>query len=289
MKILVIGNGFIGSSIIHRLESEGHELLVFSRTYKRGISGQQIIGDIFAPEKLNQILSWQPQVIIHTAWITTHPIYTEDSSNVQYAKFTADLAELVSRKNLEHLIILGSCAEYGQQSTPSSAGITELKPNNLYAEQKVFALHSVRESLAGTNIRLTWARIFQPYGKAQDKNRLLPYLIDSITNGKQVKLKDTSSILDWITTRDIGSAISWILKNNVPIEVDIGTGIGFTNLELLRQLELLLGNSNQWEKLVSQPNVHNRVVQVGKDSPLFVSGWYPNDSLVSGLQWVLGK
>jgi nucleoside-diphosphate-sugar epimerase len=289
MKILVIGNGFLGSSIIHRLESEGHELLVFSRTYKSGISAQQIIGDIFAPEKLNQILSWQPQIIIHTAWITTHHVYAEDSSNVQYAKFTADLAELVSRRNLEHLIILGSCAEYGQQSTPSTAGVTELNPDSLYAEQKVFALHSVKESLVGTNIRLTWARIFQPYGKNQDKNRLLPYLIDSINSGKQVKLNDTVSILDWITTRDIASAISWILKNDMPVEVDFGTGIGFTNLELLRQIEALLGNSNQWEKLVSQPNVHNRVVQVGKDSPLFVSGWYPNDSLVSGLQWVLGK
>ena len=46
MKILVIGNGFIGSSIIQRLESEGHELLIFSRTFKVGSQSQQISGDI---------------------------------------------------------------------------------------------------------------------------------------------------------------------------------------------------------------------------------------------------
>ena len=289
MKILVIGNGFIGSSIIHRLESEGHEILVFSRTMKIGISSRQVIGDIFAPEKLNQILSWQPQVIIHTAWITTHDVYREDSSNIRYGKFTADLAELVSRGNLDHLIILGSCAEYGLQSIPSTAGVTELMPNNLYAEQKVFALESAKKSLFGTNVRLTWARIFQPYGRNQDKNRLLPYLIDSIKQDKEVKLIDTASIHDWITTRDIASAISWILENDLPIEIDIGTGLGFTNLELLRQIEELLGHSKQWERFISQSNVHNRVVQVGEKSPLFVSGWIPNDNLLSGLKWIIEK
>jgi nucleoside-diphosphate-sugar epimerase len=289
MKILVIGNGFIGSSIIHRLESEGHEILVFSRTKKIGISSRQVIGDIFAPEKLNQILSWQPQVIIHTAWITIHDVYREDSSNIRYGKFTADLAELVSRGNLDHLIILGSCAEYGLQSIPSTAGVTELMPNNLYAEQKVFALESAKKSLFGTNVRLTWARIFQPYGRNQDKNRLLPYLIDSIKQDKEVKLIDTASIHDWITTRDIASAISWILENDLPIEIDIGTGLGFTNLELLRQIEELLGHSKQWKRFISQSNVHNRVVQVGEKSPLFVSGWIPNDNLLSGLKWIIEK
>jgi nucleoside-diphosphate-sugar epimerase len=287
MKILVIGSGFIGSSIIHRLESEGHEILVFSRTNKSGISSQQIIGNIFAPEKLNQILSWQPQVIIHTAWITTHDVYSDDSSNIRYAKFTADLAELVSRGNLEHLIILGSCAEYGLQSAPSTAGVTELRPNNLYAEQKVFALHKAKKSLFETNVRLTWARIFQPYGRNQDKNRLLPYIVDSIKQGKEVKLIDVVSIHDWITTRDIASAISWILKNNLPIEIDVGTGLGYTNLELLRQVEGLLGHSKQWERFISQANVHSRVAQVGENSPLFVSGWIPNDNLHSGLKWVV--
>ena len=36
MKILVIGNGFIASPIIQKLESEGHQLLIYSRTLKNG-------------------------------------------------------------------------------------------------------------------------------------------------------------------------------------------------------------------------------------------------------------
>ena len=287
MKILVVGNGFIGSSIIQRLHSEGHELLIFSKTFKSDIQVQQTIGDIFSFGDFSKALSWAPQVIIHTAWITSHGAYTDDSSNVQYAKFTSDLAMYVSQTELEHLIVLGSCAEYGRQTLASTAGNTELKPINLYAQQKVLAMNSAINFLHESKVRLTWARIFQPYGPHQDEKRLLPYLVNSVKQGKQVDLNDTSSVLDWITTRDIASAISWIINHQTPVEVDVGTGIGYTNVELLRHLEALLGHSNQWTRIAAQPSAGNGVALVGKHSPLFVSGWLPSDNLDTGLKWIL--
>jgi nucleoside-diphosphate-sugar epimerase len=105
--------------------------------------------------------------------------------------------------------------------------------------------------------------------------------------GNQIHLNDTSSILDWITTRDIASAISWIINNDTPIEVDIGTSLGFTNVELLKHLERLLGNSDQWARLAQQTSAGNQVSVVGKDSPLYKSGWIPKDSLDTGLECIL--
>ena len=289
MKILVIGSGFIGSSIIQRLEAEGHELQIFSKTFKNEIHSQQTTGDIFSFDDFSQTLLWSPQVIIHTAWVTALGIYADDSSNYRYAQFTSDLAKYVSQTNLEHLIILGTCAEYGPQSGTSSAGITELNPISLYAKQKVLAMNSAKKSLQGSSVRLTWARVFQPYGPHQDRKRLLPYLIDALKTGKQVNLNDTSSVLDWITTRDIASAISWIVGHDTPVEVDVGTSIGYTNVELLRHLEDLLGHSNQWARIAGQPPIGNGVTLVGRDSPLFVSGWLPSDGLSDGLEWVLNS
>ena len=287
MKILVIGSGFIGSSIIQRLQSEGHELFIFSKTFKVGMQSQQVTGNIFNFDDFSRTLSWNPQVIIHTAWVTTHGVYTDDSSNYQYAQFTSNLAKYVVRTNVEHLIILGSCAEYGPQILPSTAGITKLNPSDLYAKQKVLAFDSVKKSLLGSGVRLTWTRVFQPYGPHQDRKRLLPYLIDTLKTGKQVNLNDTSSVLDWITTRDIASAISWIVSHDTAVEVDIGTSIGYTNVELLRYLEDLLGHSNQWARIAGQPPIGDGVTLVGKDSPLLVSGWLPSDNLNGGLEWVL--
>jgi nucleoside-diphosphate-sugar epimerase len=289
MKILIIGNGFIGSSIIKRLESEGHEILCFSRRHNLKITSQQIIGDIFNFNEFIKTLNWKPQVIIHTAWVTAHNIYTNDTSNYKYAEFTSNLARVLPQKGVEHLVILGTCAEYGYQTSVSTAGITQLQPNSVYSEQKVVAFNSALNSLFGTRVRLTWARIFQPYGPNQDKARLIPYLINSIRSGRQVELRDTNSVLDWVTTRDIASAISWILNHETPTEVDIGTSIGHTNLQLLQNLEALLGNSNQWARIRVQSKTGKSVTQVGKDSPLFVSGWIPNDDIDSGLRWVLEK
>jgi nucleoside-diphosphate-sugar epimerase len=287
MKILVIGSGFIASSIIARLESEGHELLVYSRSVNPILKCRQLLGNIFDFEEFSKVLTWKPEIIIHTAWITTPGIYKDDLSNLKYSKFTSQLAQCIHTSNVEHLIILGTCAEYGHQSGPSTAGITNLSPNTLYAEQKVATFQRVKEILQESATRLTWARVFYPYGPNQDQKRLIPYLINSLKSGIPIQLADTSSIHDWITTRDISSAISWIIDNEVPIEIDIGTSFGFTNLELLLTLEKFLQIKNQSPTGGEHVIGFNDVFVAGKNSPLFNSGWAPKDSLISGLQWVL--
>jgi nucleoside-diphosphate-sugar epimerase len=253
------------------------------------IGVQQIIGDIFDFDEFARTLVWEPQVIIHTAWITTHAVYSEDKSNLKYAAFTSLLAKTVSQTSLEHLIILGTCAEYGPQTQECIAGITKLNPTSLYGKQKVLAFNSTRDALFGSGVRLSWARIFQPYGPDQDSNRLIPFLINSLKSGVPVDLKDTTSILDWITTRDIASAISWVIGHQTPIEIDLGTGVGHTNLEVLQNLETLLIGKSKSLNYSPHSTVGKGITVVGIESPLFVSGWRPQDSLGDGLKWVLDK
>lgn len=287
MRVLVIGYGFIAKSIIRRLEAEGHQLLIFSRTLHEEIQSRQVMGDIFLFDEFLKTLQWKPQVIIHTAWITSHAIYRNDPSNRRYAQFTSDLAQHIAGTDVEHLIVLGTCSEYGLQSGPSTAGLTNLNPGNLYAREKVKAFNSTHGFLQGSSTRMTWARIFQPYGPSQDANRLIPYLLNSLRNGEQIRLGDTTSIHDWITTSDIASAISWIIENEAPTEVDVGTTIGYTSVEILRHIEKLLGNTTLWTQYISHSSGKNEVSLVGKESPLFKLGWLPADNLNTGLKRIL--
>ncbi len=289
MKILVIGNGFIGASIIQHLESEGHELLIFSRSFNEKIRSNQVLIDILEYQDFKRMLSWKPQIVIHTAWVTRQGIYQNDPTNYKYAKFTVELAKHISYTGIERLIVLGSCAEYGLQTNPSTAGVTKLSPHNLYGEQKVAAFYAIKNLLEGSKIQFTWARIFQPYGPMQDINRLIPYLIRSIKNGHRVSLSDTSSIHDWVTTRDIASAITWIINHKLNSEVDIGTSIGHSNLDIVNQLEELLQEKIYWEELPQESSEAKQVSVSGKDSPLFLSGWTPRDSLKDGLSWVISS
>jgi nucleoside-diphosphate-sugar epimerase len=288
MKILVIGNGFLGQAIIRRLESDGHEVLIFSRTMKKSSKSTQVAGDISEFASIAKTFQWKPQVVVNTAWITDAEIYLQHVSNYEYASFTRDLTHYCLDVNVKHLILLGTGAEYGPQTTPCVAGITGLNPSSVYAQQKVAALELAKKSLLGSDVRLTWARIFQPYGPNQDEKRLIPYLISYVKSGNLVHLKGSSNILDWITTRDVASAIAWIISNETPIEVDIGTSIGYTNIELLKNLEQLMGDSKQWDRFSTKGQISQEVCVVGKDSPLFKTGWRSDDSLVSGLKWILG-
>lgn len=285
MKILVIGSGFLGKSIIRKIESEMHDVVVFSRTKNSDLKCRQLIGDIFDFQEILELDLWKPEVIINTAWITHHDKYTNDASNYQYAKFAISLSNYALNMNVKHLIVLGSCAEYGYQKEKSCAGITSLNPVTLYAQQKVFAFNSIKSLLFNSNTRLTWARIFYPYGPNQEKKRFIPYIFDSISSGELIKLKNTSAINDWITTSDIASAIDWIIKNDCPLEVDVGTGIGYSNIQIIEEIEKLLKINLYWEIHPEETLNQYGVSVVGSNSYLMQSGWWPNYSLSTGLKW----
>lgn len=287
MRILVIGNGFLGKYIIEKLQTEGHDLLVYSRREKQEIDCEQICGDIFNFEDFKKMLNWMPQIVIHTAWITTPGIYKSDKSNTDYATFTKQLARELVFSQVEHFIILGTCAEYGSVNTPSLAGKTPLLPLSFYAKQKVSTLNAVKDIMQNSPCRLTWLRVFYPYGPGQDERRLIPYLITSLKTGVKIKFMDTNTIYDWITARDVASAISWVIQNNLPIEIDVGTSIGYNNLDLLRTLEDLLQIENQKFPIKADQSELSEVFVTDKNSPLLKSGWSPQDTLNTGLRWII--
>ena len=289
MKILVIGNGFLACPIIEKLDSEGHEVNVYSRQVKSDIQVQQIEGNILESEKLQGVFRNNYQVVINTAWITIQNQYRKHESNKDYSRCAISLASRAAQSGVEHFLGFGSCAEYGKQSSPCIAGETLLNPENLYAEQKVETFQQTRQLLLSTKTRFSWLRVFQPYGLKQDPERLVPYLINGLKNQFNIELKDNKSCLDWVTTRDIASAVSWILKNVLPSELDIATSIGHTNLDILNYLQVLLGKAKQVTLLDKSLVEDTHFVVAGKESPIFTSGWRPEDTLESGLEWVVSN
>jgi nucleoside-diphosphate-sugar epimerase len=287
MRILIIGNGFIASSLVQKLEKSGHELLVYSRKVNDRLNCRQIEGDIFDFSVFIKVFDWKPQIVINTAWITTPGRYKDDPANLDYAEFSINLATHIIDSDVDHLIVLGTCAEYGRQIGPSTAGITAPSPNNLYANQKVAAFSTVQKILKDSTTRLTWARLFYPCGPHQHEKRLIPFLVQSLKAGNPIQLADVSSVYDWISTRDVASAVLWIIEHQLPIEIDIGTSFGYTNLELLTNLEELLQITHQEKAFQKHEIGVGEFFVMGKDSPLLRSGWLPKDSLHSALEWVL--
>lgn len=64
--------------------------------------------------------------------------------------------------------------------------------------------------------RLTWVRIFQPHGRHHNSIRLVPKTLSAIQNSQSIHLKYPDSILNWISTRDIASAIELVMSKESP-------------------------------------------------------------------------
>jgi hypothetical protein len=79
------------------------------------------------------------------------------------------------------------------------------------------------------------------------------------------------------------------MNNKLPMEIDIGTSIGYTNLEILTILEKQLQPTIQIPPQGNHDIGLNEVYVVSRDSSLLRSGWEPNDTLTSGLDWMLSQ
>lgn len=290
MKILVVGGtGFLGSEIVQRLLEDGHQLRSLSRKQSR-VDVEQWVGDIGLPASYKDSISnWKPEVVIQTAWVTDQLSYRNSERNPIYAKNSVEFAEHCFQSEVKHFFALGSSAEYGRPNQLCNAASTPSLPLDLYSAEKLWTLAHMKKIVKNYETRFSWARIFQPYGKNQDPNRLIPSAAQSFRAGKKFTTQSSENVLDWITSRDVAGAVSYIIKHDLPEVLDIGTSIGTSVGKVLIEAAQLCGVDEGYiEKTFTGDQVEVPLeLVVDPKSPLLAHGWKPKDDLHRGLSWAL--
>jgi nucleoside-diphosphate-sugar epimerase len=293
MKILVVGgNGFLGKEIVKQLDAEGNNILSMRRSGGLIVDKNEILADMSKPESYkNFINDWRPQVVVQCAWVTAQKTYRQSPENSNYSSQTLQFAKDCFAAGTRHFIGLGSSAEYGIQSLPCDAANTKPNPDDPYGESKLKTMHQLLELGNAANVKITWARIFQPYGLGQDSERLIPWAAQQMLEGRKIKLQNPNLHLDWISSRDVARAISWCIKNATPEVIDIGTAIGTSVQQVLVEVARIIGVNPELifstEVQVSQNTEQSLVVS--PESSLIKGGWKHEDSLQSGLSWAIGR
>lgn len=290
MKILLTGpTGFIGSAFLQTALRHGHEIAALVRPEKLAQARAKTNARLtWLPGTLtdvpwNDIKRFQPELCLHTAWITTPGVYLESPENERYVDWSLDFLRRASDTGASRMIVLGTCIEYQTGGQILSENRTPLLPVSLYARSKNALRIALESEAAARGFALCWGRVFYPYGVGEHPLRLCSSLLQSLHRGEKVVLKTPGSIKDYIHIDDLAAALLAVVENRFCGAINLGTGTGVSVREVAETLARLMGKPGAVEPAAAA-NASPENPVVADAVKLRGLGWRPQHTLSAGLE-----
>lgn len=290
MKILLTGaTGFIGSAFVRLAIRRGHK-----------VAGLALPSEIPPPDlSTSDNLIWlrgtledapweaidafQPEVCLHTAWITTPGTYLESPENYRFLESSRTFLTRSAQAGIRRIFALGTCIEYQISEKPLSEALTPIEPSTTYARCKNELRLWLEVEAANLGVRPCWGRVFYPYGPREHSSRLCSSIIKQLRADEPVSLKTPDSTKDYIFIEDLADAIVMVLERDLTGSINLGTGNGVSVREIARTLASLLGRGELIREIAcSHADPFGHVVaDAGRLTSL---GWKPAHNLRQGLE-----
>ena len=288
MTILITGGaGYIGSHTCVQLLAAGVEIVVVDNLSNSSLESlnrvKQISGKNFAFVEADIRDAGAMRTLFKTHTITgvihfaglkavgesaEKPQLYYDNNVVGSLNLFAVMREF----GVKTIVFSSSATVYGD---PSSVPIKEdfpLSATNPYGRTKLMLEDILRDLHAADNTwRICLLRYFNPIGAHQSgligedpngiPNNLLPY-VSQVAVGRLVKLRvfgndyathDGTGVRDYIHVMDLADghvkALNYLLKNEALITVNLGTGVGYSVLDVVNAFVKVSGKSIPYEFL----------------------------------------
>ncbi len=168
---------------------------------------------------------------------------------------TLNLLKMMKEFKIKNLIFSSTCAVYG---IPDKLPITineSYKPISPYGKSKLM----VEQILRSSGINFTILRYFNAAGSdltigesRRNETHLIPLAIQALLKDEPFKLygtdyptKDGTCVRDYVHVNDLGDchilALKWLLEGKGNLSVNLGSGAGYTNFEILNKIESQVG------------------------------------------------
>ena len=271
-SILVTGGaGYIGSHACQLLAKNGFLPITYdnlSTGHAYAVKwGPLVEGDLNDRAKLDHTLeTYQPKAVLHFA---ANAIVIESMADP--AKYyrnnltsTISLLDAMRQYGITRLVFSSSCATYGH---PRFMPITEEHPQapiNPYGRTKLmieqmlddyemaYGIHSVKLryfNAAGADIETRIGEDHTP------ETHLIPSIIQAALNvrdeiviyGTDFPTTDGSAVRDYIHVQDLAAAhvaaLQYLLQTNTSIALNLGTGKGYSALEIIEAVQKYCGKT----------------------------------------------
>ena len=277
-KILVTGSsGFVGRKLIHSLIKLNFQIL------KADIIDGIDLTDFNEVKKIGAF-----EIAVNLAANTFVPDSFENPwkfyhNNIQS---TLNILEMCRRNNAS--MIFSSSYVYGK---PEYLPIDEKHPirgNNPYTQSKIICEKICEGYYRDHNVPVTILRPSNIYGKEQNKNFLIPKIIEQAKSGN-IKLENSKSRRDFIYIDDIVRAYSMIVEKNIEgYQVyNLGAGKSYSVKDIVDSVRDLF----DWKIPVSYEEKYrkNEIMEMVYDINKIKKeiNWEPKYNLIEGLRQLL--
>lgn len=265
MKVLVTGGaGYIGSFMTKILLEAGHSVVVvdnLERGYKEVVDTKAtlVVGDLGDAQFLQKTLQVGFDIVIHFAgYISVGESMQEPKKYFRNNTFVSlQLLEAMKENNIKKIIFSSTAAVYGN---PVQSPITEdhqTKPTSVYGESKLMTESMLRWYQKIYGINFVALRYFNACGAEIDgamgerhnpETHIIPNAIAAALTkkpfslfGNDYKTSDGTCVRDYIHVKDLVTAhilaVEKINKDKGGFFYNVGTGIGFSNKEVIEKVK----------------------------------------------------
>jgi nucleoside-diphosphate-sugar epimerase len=287
--ILITGaTGLIGKETILPLINAG--FTIFTLSSKEQPPNKDITwipADLFDEELLKTYIKQiKPEYLLHFAWNTKEGYLTSEL-NEKYLDSSLKLLKIFSENGGRRAVFAGTAFEYDFKDTILKED-DAVSPATPYAKCKNM-LHTKAELFVRENrISFGWGRIFYVLGHRENKNRLLPYIVDSLRAGNKAIIKGGPLIRDYMYSKDIAAAFVKFLESDISGCVNICTGMGISIRDLALKIAGKLGKQNL---LDFQDDIGNQPKMIVGDNTRLTgeAGYIPQWNLDDALNNILSE
>jgi len=161
-----------------------------------------------------------PDVLVHTAWITTPKEFWESDRNTEWVEASKRIVDEYVQSGGQYLVVTGSCAEYSWNTDiPLTENSVEL-PASPYGRAKLELLNWIR----GRDIPFLWTRTFFQFGMNETEGRLVPSAIESLLRGETYIVQSGSDIRDFVFVEDVSKILTILISRKLSGVINIGSG-----------------------------------------------------------------
>jgi dTDP-glucose 4,6-dehydratase len=243
------------------------------------ICDRQIVESVFSHHEIDTIVHFAAESHVDrsipdsSAFVTTNVLGTQT------------LLEMALRQKCSRFVHISTDEVYGSTTTGSCKETDMLNPSSPYSASKAASDLLARSFFITYGLPVVITRCTNNYGPYQYPEKLIPFFVTNLLEGKKVPLYGTGkNIRDWIYVLDHCRAIDFVLHQGTDGEIyNIGSDNEKTNLDITYEiLKILKKDSSSIEFVKDRPG-HDWRYSLDS-SKLRAMGWKPQTSFETALE-----